>query len=135
MNAWLKASPENRPRGVSEMTVRFEPARLVARGLFDLSLVKSRMNVNPWNPLYWINGIVPVDVSGRVESQNGEATVHWDEVKVASVPVSPTGVRDARHQALPGRFRHHRALPHAVRGQTPAAGRLPRPPGVLKPES
>jgi hypothetical protein len=94
INAWLRASAENRPRGVSEMTVRFEPQRLIARGMVDLAELKPKVALAPWNPLYWINGIVPVDLVGRVESADGRLLVTWEDIRVAAVPVSPSMLRE-----------------------------------------
>ena len=106
MNAWLRASAENRPKGVSEMTVRFEPQRLVARGMLDISDLKPKVALTPWNPLYWISGIVPVDVVGRVESANGRLTVDWEDVRIAAVPVSATMLRDLVLTATRGSKRY-----------------------------
>lgn len=123
MNAWLRSSPENRPKGVSEMTVRFEPDRLVGRGLVDLSVFKPKVEISPWNPLYWINGIVPVDVTGRVTSDNGQLSVIWEDVRVASISVSANMLRDLVVSGTRGTRRYPDgfditapyAMPYAVR--------------------
>jgi hypothetical protein len=94
VNAWLRSDPANRPNGVSEMTVRFEPQRIVARGLVDLDLLKPKMKLSPWNPLSWISGIVPVEAAGAVQSGDGKVSVAWEQVTVSSIPISTSMLRE-----------------------------------------
>jgi hypothetical protein len=94
VNAWLRSDPANRPNGVSEMTVRFEAQRIVARGLVDIDLLKPKMKLSPWNPLSWISGIVPVEAAGAVASGDGKVRVEWEQVTVSSIPISVSMLRE-----------------------------------------
>jgi hypothetical protein len=94
LNSYFRFTPDSMPRGVSDMAVDFEPHRIVARGQVDLSLLKPKVDLSPFHPLYWLSGVVPVDVAGRVESHAGMMKVEWEEVRVASVPVSSSMLRE-----------------------------------------
>lgn len=89
LNSYLNLNPEVKmPRGLSDVVVRLEPERIHATGILDLEKVRDKMpNLSPLSPLYWLSGQVPVLLRGRLLNADGFASVEWEDVRVANVPV------------------------------------------------
>lgn len=110
LNSYFLYTPDSMPKGVTAMSFRFEPGRLVAHGVVDIDLLKPKVGLSPWNPIAWMSGNVPVDVEGRVTSRDGTATVVWEDVRVSSVSVSPSLLRQMVATATRGSERFPNGL-------------------------
>jgi hypothetical protein len=89
LNSYLNLSlGEKMPHGFSDVAVRLETERIQATGVLDLEKVRDKMpNLNPFSPLYWLSGRVPVLLRGRVVNDDGFASIEWEDVRVGNVPV------------------------------------------------
>jgi hypothetical protein len=89
LNSYLNLSlGEKMPRGFTDVAVRLEYERIHATGVLDLDQVRDKMpNLSPLSPLYWLTGRVPVLLRGRILNDDGFASVEWEDVRVANVPV------------------------------------------------
>ena len=89
LNSYLNLSlGEKMPRGFSDVAVRLETERIQATGVLDLEKVRDKMpNLNPFSPLHWLSGRVPVLLRGRVVNDDGFASIEWEDVRVGNVPV------------------------------------------------
>lgn len=124
LNSYLNLSPAVKmPRGLSDVVVHLEAERIHATGVLDLEKVRDRMpNLSPLSPLYWLSGRVPVLLRGRVPSADGVASIEWEDVRVANVPVPIPLLHQivsstTRSDELPDGFdiRAPFALPYSVR--------------------
>jgi hypothetical protein len=76
------------PEGVSGLSVSFGKGRLEARALVDVERVQGGLEGSQsWAPLSLLSGNVPVELSGRIISDDGFATFEVQELRVASIPV------------------------------------------------
>jgi hypothetical protein len=89
LNSYLNLSlGEKMPRGLSDVVVRLEYERIHATGVLDLDQVRDKMpNLSPLSPLYWLTGRVPVLLRGRILNDDGFASIEWEDVRVANIPV------------------------------------------------
>lgn len=89
LNSYLNLSlGEKMPRGFSDVVVRLEYGRIHATGVLDLDQVRDKMpNLSPLSPLYWLSGRVPVLLRGRILNDDGFASIEWEDVRVANIPV------------------------------------------------
>jgi hypothetical protein len=89
LNSYLNLSlGKKMPRGLSDVVVRLEYERIHATGVLDLDQVRDKMpNLSPLSPLYWLTGRVPVLLRGRILNDDGFASIEWEDVRVANIPV------------------------------------------------
>ena len=81
------------PKGLSDVIVRFERDRLVARGLLDLDQVKGRAPLPEGleGLLRFLSGTVPVEATGRLRMvSEGVGAVAIEDAHLATLPVPTT---------------------------------------------
>jgi len=76
------------PPGFSDVEIRFETERIHATGTLDLERVRGNVPPpSPWSPLAFLRGKVPVELTGRLQTQNGYGTIEIEQASLASIPV------------------------------------------------
>lgn len=95
LNSYLNLSLGSRmPAGVTDVDVRLDRDGIAAKAMVDLDQVRDRIPAQgPWNPINLLGGRVPVEVTGRLETENGFGTLQFDQVRLGplSLPVSLLG--------------------------------------------
>ena len=84
------------PKGLSDVIVRFERDRLVARGLLDLEQLRGRAALPEGldGLLGFLSGKVPVEATGRLRMvEDGVGSFAIDDAHVATFPVSGTVIQ------------------------------------------
>ena len=78
------------PKSLSNVDVKFERDRIVAKGLLDLDQLQDKMPSGSGLGLALFGGRVNVSVKGRLASEDGFGTFQPEEVKVGSIPLAPS---------------------------------------------
>ena len=97
LNALLDGDSEtfSLPEGVSDVEVRFERHRVRARGVVDLKLIPLPENVQGLGgTLALLGSRFPVEIAGRLESDDGFARFEVEEVLLSALPL-PRGTIDS----------------------------------------
>jgi hypothetical protein len=89
LNSYINLSLGPRlPPGVSGLEVRLEQERIAARAVVDLERVQGRIpSQGAFSPLSLLSGRVPVELKGRLQNQDGFGSLHFEEIRVATIPV------------------------------------------------
>jgi hypothetical protein len=94
VNSYLNlAHGSEMPKGLSDVLVRFERDRLVARGLLDVSQLRGQVQLTEGldGLLGFMSGKVPVEVSGRIRNvSEGVGAFAIEDAHLAMIPVSAT---------------------------------------------
>ena len=82
------------PKGVTDVVVRFERDRLVARALVDLAEVQGKIPSGSLGGLLsFLSGKVPLEARGRLDAaEDGFGAFAIEEVNISTVPVPVTVV-------------------------------------------
>jgi hypothetical protein len=76
------------PGTVTDVDVKLETGRLLATGVVDIDQVKAKLTLSPWNPLSFLSGRMPVNVTGRYAGpKDGYGQVTVEEVRAGRVPI------------------------------------------------
>jgi len=91
VNSYLNlAHGSEMPKGLSDVMVRFERDRLVARGLLDLDQVRGRVPLPEGldGLLGFLSGKIPVEVAGRIRTvADGVIAFAIEDAHLARLPV------------------------------------------------
>jgi hypothetical protein len=93
LNSYLNLSLKM-PAGVSDVEVHLQRDGIFAKGLVDLERLQGRQpSQGPWSPFALLSGKMPVELKGRLQTQqDGFATVELEEVRVGPVKMPPSFV-------------------------------------------
>jgi len=84
------------PEGLDDLRVRMERDRLAASATVDIDRVKEHMPpLSPLNPLSFLSGRVPAQISGRLRTRDGFGSVELEEVRLGALSVPLTLVDQA----------------------------------------
>ena len=77
------------PKGVSDVVVRFEKDRVVARALVDLAEVQGKISSGSLGGLLsFLSGKAPLEARGRLDAaEDGFAAFAIEEVRLSTIPV------------------------------------------------
>ncbi len=76
------------PTGLSEVAVQLADNGLVARAKVDLDRVPlKRPTGGAWSLYSLLSGVVPVEISGRLEARDGMGTIDLKEARLGNWPV------------------------------------------------
>jgi hypothetical protein len=89
------------PPGVTELELQIEKDRVSAKGMLDLDQlpVKQAAGASPWSPINFLSGRVPVELRGRLTSQDGFGSFEPEDIRLATVPVPASMLAQAVAQA------------------------------------
>lgn len=112
------------PQGLTELDVQLQEDRIAAKALVDLEQVRGKMPAtNAWNPVSYLTGRVPVELTGRYRSQEeGFGILEVENVRLSALPIPVSFLEQlvvslTRSSANPQGFDIHAPfrLPYAVR--------------------
>jgi hypothetical protein len=90
LTAYLRAFPKL-PPSLSDVEVRFERERILAKGLLDLDQLQGKLpSGGMLGAFAFLSGRVNVSVKGRLASEDGFGTFQPEEVKIGSIPLAPS---------------------------------------------
>lgn len=98
LNSYLNLTLASQlPPGVSDLMVHIERDRVSARGMVDLDRlpVKQAAGGSPWNPINLLAGRVPVELRGRLVSEDGFGTFEPEDIRLATIPIPASVVAQA----------------------------------------
>lgn len=101
LNSWvnLTLAPQL-PKGLSDLALRFEKDRVSATGNVDLGQIPIKpAGASAFNPLSLLGGVVPVELTAKLTTQDGFGTVVPEEVRIASIPLASSVVAQIVAQA------------------------------------
>jgi hypothetical protein len=101
LNSWvnLTLAPQL-PKGLSDLALRFEKDRVSATGNVDLAQIPIKpAGGSAFNPLSLLGGVVPVQLTAKITTQDGFGTVVPEEVRIASIPLASSVVAQLVAQA------------------------------------
>jgi hypothetical protein len=89
------------PPGVTELEFQIEKDRVSAKGMLDLDQlpVKQAAGASPWSPINFLSGKVPVELRGRLTSQDGFGSFEPEDIRLATIPVPASLLAQAVAQA------------------------------------
>ena len=88
LNSYLNIIYAPQLPGISNVDILIDAGRIEARGMIDLERVRGKVPApSPWSPLAFLRGKVPVELKGRLVTQNGFGTIEVEEAWISSVPV------------------------------------------------
>jgi hypothetical protein len=133
VNSYLNLTyAEELPKGVSEPDVRLQGGRLVVKATVDLDEVRGKVpdSTSPWNPMSFLSGRVPVEVTGKLSGRDGFGSVEVETVYLSSIRVPTTVLeqliaRSTRTAKNPEGFDIHAPfrLPYTLRALRVEPGR------------
>ncbi len=91
LNSYLNLELASKlPAGVSELALRLERGRVVARASLDLDRVKGRLPAGAATSLLaFMGGVVPVELAGRLSAANGTGRVEIEQASLGGVSLPP----------------------------------------------
>jgi hypothetical protein len=89
LNSYLNLTlGPNMPTGLSEVAVQLADNGLLARAKVDLDRVPlKRPTDGAWSLYSLLSGVVPVEISGRLEARDGMGTIDLKEARLGGWPV------------------------------------------------
>ncbi len=92
LNSYLNLTlGPNLPTGVSDVSVQLADNGLVARARVDLDRVPlKRPSEGAWSLYSLLSGVVPIEISGRLEGRDGMGTIDLKEARLGGWPVPST---------------------------------------------
>jgi hypothetical protein len=88
LNSYLNLTYAPELPGITDMDIRIDTERIEARGLIDLERVRGKVPPpSPWSPLALLRGKVPVELKGKLRTQDGFGTIEVEEAWISSIPV------------------------------------------------
>jgi hypothetical protein len=89
------------PPGVGDLEVHFTRDRLEAKGLVDLDKLplKQAAGSSAFSPLNFLSGRVPVELKGRLTTEDGFATFEPEDIRLATIPIPASAVAKAVAQS------------------------------------
>jgi hypothetical protein len=81
------------PQGLTDLALRFEKDRVSATGNVDLARIPIKgAGTSGLGALAYLGGVVPVELTAKLTSQDGFGTVVPEEVRIASIPLASSVV-------------------------------------------
>ncbi len=102
LNSYLNLTLASQlPPGLSELEFLIEKDRLSGKGLVDLDRlpVKQAAGASPWSPINFLSGRVPVELRGRLTSQDGFGSFEPEDIRLATIPIPASVVAQAVAQS------------------------------------
>lgn len=102
LNSYLNLTLASQlPPGVTELMVRIERDRVSARGMVDLDRlpVKQAAGGSAFNPINFLTGRVPVELRGRLTTEDGFGTFEPEDIRLATIPIPAAMVAQAVAQS------------------------------------
>lgn len=102
LNSYLNLTLASQlPPGVTELMVRIERDRVSAKGMVDLDRlpVKQAAGGSPFNPISFLSGRVPVELRGRLTTEDGFGTFQPEDIRLATIPIPASVVAQAVAQS------------------------------------
>ena len=92
LNSYLNLTlGPNLPPGLSDLALQLADHGLVARARVDLDRVPlKRPNDGAWSLYNLLSGVVPIEISGRLEGRDGMGTIELKEARLGGWPVPAT---------------------------------------------